>query len=78
MPRRNRNANARRIDADDLAAHAKWLEDVLAINNAFIPVIPGIGKSAALRRYLITYLEQHSGCQLSYFDPKGVTGNGRI
>ena len=85
MPRRNRNAHAPRIDADELAAQADQLTAELAVRNPGTVVlideiqfyrlggIPGTGKSNLLREYMTQFIHEHPGCQLTITDEKAVT-----
>jgi hypothetical protein len=91
MPRRNRNAHACRIDADELADQADQLTAELAAASTSIVLvidesplyarygaITGPGKSSVIRDYITQFIHEHPGCQISLTDAKAVTTHGRI
>jgi hypothetical protein len=93
MPRRNRNAHAPAIDADELAAQAAQLAAELGSLHipAFYPAeeiqlrlgsIPGPGKSLVLIDHFNEWIKEHPGGMVRLIDDKsalalGVTGHGR-
>jgi hypothetical protein len=93
MPRRNRNAHAPAIDADELAAQAAQL--AAELGSVHIPVshpaeeiqlrlggIPQAGKSSVLIDHFNEWIKEHPGCTVGLLDVKQsftkvVTGHGR-
>jgi desulfoferrodoxin (superoxide reductase-like protein) len=93
MPRRNRNAHAPAIDADELAAQAAQL--TAELGSVHIPVsypageiqlrlggIPHPAKSSVLIDHFNEWIKEHPGCTVSLIDRKsalamGVTSHGR-
>jgi hypothetical protein len=86
MPRRNRNAHAPRIDADELAAQADQLTAELVATNPMTVFVPGetqlcyqlgaltsTGKTNLFRDYIASFIHDHPGCQLHLIDAKAVT-----
>jgi hypothetical protein len=89
MPRRNRNAHAFTISADELAAQADQLTAEIGTGNNVIVYLTdeiqlysnsarsGARKSSIVHDYLFTYINKRSGCQVSFYRGKAVTSHGR-
>jgi hypothetical protein len=93
MPRRNRNAHATTINADELADQAEQLTAELGTVNGITAYLLddirfyrisaiGAGKSAILHDYFTKWSKERPGCKLVVIDRKRelaevVTSNGR-
>jgi hypothetical protein len=85
MPRRNRNAQAPRIDTDELAAQADRLTAEFGRVNGVIVYLAGevqiyscsagtgSGKSNLLREYIAQFISEYPGCPITITDAKAVT-----
>jgi hypothetical protein len=87
MPRRNRNAQAPRIDTDELATQADQLTTEFGQVNGTIVYLTdeiqpyscsagtGGGKTNPLREHIAQFISKYPGCQITITDAKGVTSN---